>query len=360
MEDFQSHKIYVKSKINDYDVLFTNDIRKIISEVCAIDDLIVVDKNIYKYFPDVFDNLESKILLIEASEISKTYDQIEKTIGEIISLGFRKNNKLIAVGGGITQDIVSFVASILFRGVKWIFIPTNLLSQCDSCIGSKLSVNFRGYKNLLGGFYPPEAIFIDYRFLKTLNQEEILSGLGEMLHYFLLSSIKDSILFLNKAPIIKTDINEIGKLIERSLEIKKSMIEIDEFDKGPRNIFNYGHTFGHALESVLNFSVPHGICVSFGIDLANLISYDFGFITMDQRNFIRSLCMIVYDGVELPKIDIEEYENALKKDKKNIGDNLGLILTKGIGHMFKKFTSFATIEGRIHSYFTQKQYLFDL
>ena len=171
--------------------------------------------------------------------------------------------------------------------MEWIFFPTNVLTQCDSCIGSKTSINFKHFKNQLGGFYPPSAIYIDTQFTTTLGEREIASGLGEMLHYFLVNSTADFNLFLEHAPSVRKGGAGLEVLMHRSLEIKKAMIEIDEFDQGPRNVFNYGHTFGHALESATNYLIPHGAAVSYGIDLANLVSVHFGLLTIEKRNRIR-------------------------------------------------------------------------
>ncbi len=163
-----------------------------------------------------------------------------------------------------------YKSSILFRGVDWYFIPTTLISQGDSCIGGKTSINLKNVKNQLGTNYPPLKICIDTNFLKTLPQEQIKSGLGEMLHYFIFSSENDFIFFKQNF-----EENNFKNLIQRSLEIKKSVIEIDEKEKGLRILFNYGHTFGHALESLdkSNDVIRHGEAVGIGL-LSEIYYYD--------------------------------------------------------------------------------------
>ena len=358
MEDSLLHKaIQIKSRIHTYTISFSKNINEELEKTIQPGDILIVDTFILQTYKELFQNIENDLISISPSEEEKSYLAIEKTINQIVLKGFRKKNKLIAIGGGIIQDITSFIAFILFRGVDWVFFPTNLLSQCDSCIGSKLSVNLGPYKNLLGGFYPPKRIYINTNFLKTLEKKDILSGLGEMLHYFLISGPADARLFKEKALGIKESLAEIDDLIYRSLQIKKAMIEIDEFDQGPRNVFNYGHTFAHALESVTNYIIPHGISVSIGIDLANLISVDMDLISMKERNQMRELCAMVFEEIKIPSIDQVAYKNALNKDKKNIGNDLGLILTRGIGKTFKRLTSYETIEKRVHDFFLEKQYL---
>ena len=360
MEDSQLfNKIKINSSVHPYTVFFTDTVKEKFEKVIHKGDILIVDAFILNAYEELFVGIKNDIISILPTENEKSYRAIEKIINQVVAKGFRKKNKLIAVGGGITQDITSFISFILYRGVSWVFFPTNLLSQCDSCIGSKLSVNLGVYKNLLGGFYPPKEIYINTGFLKTLDQKNVLSGLGEMLHYFLVSGPADAQLFKEKALGVKKNLVEIDWLIYRSLQIKQAMIEVDEFDQGPRNVFNYGHTFGHALESVTNYSIPHGISVSLGIDLANLISVDLGLISMVERNQMRELCEMVFKDIMVPIIDQSEYEKALKKDKKNVGDDLGLILTKGLGKTFKRITPYKVIESRVHAFFLERQYLKD-
>ncbi len=358
MEDLQLvKKLEVNSQVQSYQVFFTKRTKQNLEDELLEGDIIILDKIIYERYPLLFDKIDNKFILIEASEKAKTYNEIELIIYQIVEMGFRKNNKLIAIGGGITQDITSFIAFIIYRGVDWIFFPTNLLSQCDSCIGSKLSVNLKKYKNLVGGFYPPRKIFIDTQFLRSLSQKEIISGLGEMLHYFLVNSKKDMEFFKKKIKIVKKDIAIIDEMIHRSLFIKKEMIELDEFDKGPRNIFNYGHTFGHAIESVTKYKIPHGIAVSYGIDLANYISVKLGFLRHEERNDMRVLCQEIFFDTPLPHINYNNYKNAIQKDKKNIGNKIGLILSKGAGKVFKHLIEYEKIENFLKNYFNEKMYL---
>tara|TARA_B100001175_G_C19513872_1_gene645801 strand:+ start:3994 stop:5079 length:1086 start_codon:yes stop_codon:yes gene_type:complete len=350
-------KINIKSRLYPYSISFTNKIKEDLEKTVQLGDILIVDEFILNSYKSIFINIKNDIISVQPNEKEKSYLALEKIINQLVSNGFRKNNTLIAIGGGIIQDITSFIAFILYRGVSWVFFPTNLLSQCDSCIGSKLSINLGAYKNLLGGFYPPKEIYIDTKFLKTLNNKDILSGLGEMLHYFLISGQKDTKLFKDKVLGVKNNLSEIDRLIYRSLQIKKAMIEIDEFDIGPRNVFNYGHTFGHALESVTNYVIPHGIAVSYGIDLANYISVKLGFLGKQERNEMREICEEIFLTSPLPLIKKNDYKNALKKDKKNIKNKIGLILSKGVGLKFKHLIDYVEIEDYINDFFDNKKYL---
>jgi len=351
----------VSSFRGQYDVTFKSWEDALTNELAA-GDVVIVDRNVTKLYPSILPLIKNnKTIFLNACEDSKSYIQIGETIEEIISSGFSKNNRLIAIGGGITQDITSFSSSIMFRGVDWIFFPTNLLTQCDSCIGSKTSVNLGQYKNQLGGFHPPRKIFIDMSFCGTLDIKEICSGLGEMMHYFLVDGSIEPVTFIDTIKKAKNDIATLQDLVWKSLSIKKKMIELDEFDQGPRNVFNYGHTFGHALEAATKFAVPHGIAVAYGIDLANIISAKKGLINISVRNDIRPMLHEICSAMPIPPFDIDAYFEALKRDKKNIGSEVKVILTRGLGEMFKTTLH---LDNDIHliikEYFEQQLYRVNL
>ncbi|MFT4155382.1 AroB-related putative sugar phosphate phospholyase (cyclizing) [Parafilimonas sp.] len=330
----------VKSSIHDYEVLFIDGTKKTLQEVLKKGDVIIIDRKVQDlYKTDLEETLNNYYhISIDANEKQKSYQGAMPVIQELIDNGFRKNHRLIAIGGGITQDLTAFMASILYRGVDWYFFPTSLLAQGDSCIGSKTSINFNQYKNQVGGFYPPNKIFINTAFLNTLSLPELKSGLGEMLHYFIVSGEEDFRRFKNDYPFALKDKEVLKGIIARSLAIKKSYIEIDEFDKKERQVFNYGHTFGHAIESLTNYRIPHGIAVSYGMDMANFISVKKGYIPETVRDDVRELVQQIWEGAHITDISLDTYITALSKDKKNVDTRLGLILSKGLGKIFKDLT----------------------
>ena len=310
----------IKSTIRNYTVKFES-----IKDINLCDgDYLIVDSTFKGMIPS-----DHNRTYVVASELMKDYTSIGTIIDNIIKYGFRKNNRIVAIGGGVVQDISGFIASILYRGVDWVFYPTTLLSQADSCIGGKTSINFGEYKNQIGNFYPPNKIIIDTDFLDTLPKLQIYSGLGEMGHYFFIDG-RESFEFFKG----QLDNPDYSLLISKSLEIKKKMIELDEFDNGPRRIFNYGHSFGHAIESITKYDIPHGIAVSVGMDISNYFSYMLGYITLDEYLEMKSVLSKIYKVKELPIIKVDDMITSLKKDKKNVRDKLGLILTRGIGDMF--------------------------
>lgn len=327
----------VKSIIHDYQVEFITDTKTVLQNEIKEGDVIIIDNKIKELYKSDLEEIlaTNKWIGIDAVEPQKSYQGAMPVIQNLIDNGFRKNHRLIGIGGGITQDLTAFMASILYRGVAWYFFPTSLLAQGDSCIGSKTSINFGEYKNQIGGFYPPNKIFINLAYLDTLSFMELKSGMGEMCHYFVVSGEEDFTRFKNDYKAALTDKTVLTGIIARSLEIKKGYIERDEFDRKERLVFNYGHSFGHAIESLTNYRIPHGIAVSYGMDMANFVSVKLGYIPQSVRDNIRELLEQIWEGTSITDIELEKFTRALSKDKKNIGNQLGLILNKGYGKIFK-------------------------
>ena len=327
----------VKSSVHDYEVKFVKNVANVLKNKIRDDDVVIIDNKVKFLYPDLLKDLNNNINVIglDAHENQKSYEGLIPIIQELINDGFRKNHRLIGIGGGIIQDITAFTASIMYRGVNWIFFPTTLLAQGDSCIGSKTSINFGEYKNQVGGFYPPDKIFINLDFLDTLTQEDLQSGLGEMSHYFVVAGEKDFQEYKQDYENALTNKKILEKMISNCLKIKKSYIEIDEFDQRERQVLNYGHSFGHAIESLKNFSVPHGIAVSFGMDIANYISVRKNYLSRDIRYEIKELLEKIWTGFDIKNLDVEKFAEVLSKDKKNVGKELSLILCKGYGKLFK-------------------------
>jgi 3-dehydroquinate synthase len=331
------HKLQIKSNIHDYSVEFIDNFYESLIAVLSKGDTIILDKNILKIYEHLLKPIldDYAVIVITASETQKSYQALVPIIDQLIREGFKKNHRLIAIGGGITQDVTGFIASILYRGVSWLFFPTTLLAQGDSCIGSKTSINFGNYKNQIGGFNPPKKIFIFPDFLESLSECEIQSGLGEMCHYFIVSGERDFTFFKKSYPRARNDRAVLCELIAKSLQIKKSYIEIDEFDRKERQIFNYGHSFGHAIESLTDYAVPHGIAVSYGMDIANFVSVKLGYISEGLRASIRELLEQIWRGTPIHDMSIDRFTAALSRDKKNVGNELRLILNKGLGNIVK-------------------------
>jgi 3-dehydroquinate synthase len=331
----------ISSKISGkYYVDFIDDLNLLINNLATNDKAIfLIDAKVLDLFSLNFKEIVSnnRLILIEASEKNKTIDYCQSVIRKLLQLEVRKNNVLTAIGGGITQDIVAFISSVLFRGVEWIFLPTTLLAQCDSCIGSKSSINFDNYKNLIGTFKPPNYVYIYMGFLKTLTESEIRSGIGEMLHYFLTDGIVLAQEITEKIDDLIKEPKKLKYFIKNSLKIKKNIIEVDEFDESIRHIFNYGHTFGHAIEAITNYSIPHGQAITLGMDLANYLSFKLQMINYSSFDEMQKILLKNMPNYMPVGNYIEEFINAMSKDKKNKGNKIGFILTRGPGKVEKVF-----------------------
>lgn len=305
----------IKSHTGIYSVKFQNNI-----DVNTLENLgthFIIDKNITSHIRDFLDTTNKEVLIIDANEDTKSYIEIGPIISNLLDKKLKKDSILVAIGGGITQDITCFIADTFMRGISWNFVPTTLLSQADSCIGSKSSINFGFYKNLLGSFTPPKIIIISNNFLKTLEEKEIRSGIGEIIKLYLIDGK------LVDSDTIKSDLNYH---LYQTLQIKKFFIEEDEFDKGIRNILNYGHCFGHAIESATNFNIPHGIAVSIGMDIANQISYNMNLIDGSYFRSMRDILVSNYKTYTDFPIETIKVFSALTKDKKNTGNNINIVL----------------------------------
>jgi len=288
----------------------------------------IVDAKVAKLYEKVLSKVlkSGKCLLIEATEENKNLDQFTSHIEKLVAQGVRRGNTLVAIGGGVIQDITCFLAATMFRGLDWTFYPTTLLAQADSCIGSKSSINVGAIKNLLGTFTPPKEVFIDPSVLKTLGPTEIRSGLGEMLKIHIIDGPASFSKISAQYGKMLEDSSTLLEFVFSSLEIKKRFIEQDELDQGIRNVLNYGHSFGHAIEAATDFAIPHGIAVTLGMDMANFVALRKGRLSETLYQGMHSTLRKNYAGFEKTPVPFDRFLSGLSKDKKNRDATLGLIL----------------------------------
>lgn len=319
----------VRSRLGDYAVQFAEPGDYMARLAAEPNCVFVVDENVWRLHKDgALAPLAGRAIPLPISEEGKSLESVQMLYDRITEFAPKKNMRLVSVGGGITQDITGFVASTLYRGIKWTFIPTTLLAQADSCIGGKTSLNYKAYKNLVGTFYPPAEIYISVSYLPTLRPEDYLSGLGEIAKLCIIGGKADAEAFAAAAPALAArDAGTLLPLLRRALEIKKGYIEDDEFDSGRRNILNFGHCFGHALESATDFAVPHGTAVVYGILLANAVSRARGLMSAELESFMREkLLSPLLPAAGLPAFSPEAVVEAMKKDKKRTGAKLALVM----------------------------------
>ena len=299
----------VNSKFRDYKIKFCTEINNLKSYIDTPNTVVVLDKNIKILYPEL---PWGSNIFIDCNENAKTLKGAEDLLRIFIEKKVNIRTKLLVVGGGILQDLVGFCASIYCRGIDYTLIPTTLLAQTDSCVGGKTSINFFDKKNILGTFYPPEEIVICTDFLKTLHNTDLLSGLGEIYKFHILQNKIESF-------NITGDYNI---MIYESLKYKIDILSRDEFDKGERKFLNYGHTFGHALESTSKYEIPHGLAVVIGCMIATKTAQKLGYKTNNPDIvFSKGVHLIEKSKINLKKIwfDANALITAAKSDKKSTG-----------------------------------------
>ncbi len=319
----------IHSKFKNYDVKIKDDL-SFLYDLCETPQAqFVIDKKVYELYSDYFNLITpERLYLIEAIEENKAIDTVLSICEKMTEMPAKRNAHLISIGGGIIQDITGFVANILYRGIPWTFVPTTLLASCDSCIGGKTSLNYKRYKNLLGTFYPPNEIIISQQFFLTLDERDYESGLGEVVKFNImagengLNNIEDNI-----NSLLSRDPKCMNQFLESSLLFKKNFIELDEFDKGERIKLNFAHTFGHAIETVTEYMIPHGTAVAIGMIMANHISEKRGLLSTDiARRSEHVLLKVIHINTRLVDYPIDQFIDAMKKDKKQTSADLTAVL----------------------------------
>lgn len=265
-------------------------------------------------------------------EASKNLKTVETLYEHLIKEKFNRSDLLIALGGGVVGDLTGFAAATYLRGIDFIQVPTSLLSQVDSSIGGKTGVDFNAYKNMVGAFHMPRLVYTNINALKTLDDRQFVSGMGEIIKHGL---IKDADYFnwLNDkhSLILDKDYDTLKEMVYVSNIVKKNVVEKDPTEKGERALLNLGHTLGHAIEKYMNFSFMHGECVLYGCILSTIISYNKGLIDKITKDCIISTIM-KYDLPKIPdSIDIKEIVKLTRNDKKSIGSKVKFVLIDGIG-----------------------------
>ena len=329
----------VESYPKNYTVQFV-DFEELIVEINSLkkNKFLVIDENIYRINKSKFDEIEMcELILFEADESLKSFRGVEKLCEWLLEKGAKKDSILIGIGGGVIQDICTFVSHIYYRGIEWIYVPTTLLGQSDSCIGAKCGLNFGTYKNQIGVIHAPVKIIINSKFLDTLNKLDFQSGLGEMLK---LSLTGPNQFYDEFTKALQSKDYEIRKLIYSSLQAKKPIIEEDEFESDKRRILNYGHSFGHALEHCLNGLIPHGLAVVWGIDVINYIGTRLGITPVELFVDIRKKSKEIFDYSlqNIPKV--EDLIEALKHDKKVMNNRINFAILSEVGSIIIKEQSF--------------------
>jgi len=282
------------------------------------------------------EKIQSNYIVINLpdGEQEKKLSNVELIVSKMLAKNLDRSTVIIALGGGVIGDIAGFVASVYQRGIDFIQVPTTLLSQVDSSVGGKTGVNHLLGKNMIGSFYQPKAVVIDIKTLDTLNEREFSAGAAEIIKYGCIRDIRFfEWLEQNSMLIMSKSLEHLAYAIRKSCEIKSSIVERDERESGIRATLNFGHTFGHAIESGCGYgNWLHGEAVSFGMVLASRLSQKLDLLKEDEVARIKNLLASVNLPVNSPKLDNSTFVDLMKKDKKNKNNLINYILLDGIGN----------------------------
>ncbi|HEX79144.1 MAG TPA: 3-dehydroquinate synthase [Dehalococcoidia bacterium] len=283
----------------------------------------------------VAEGFEVDILTVPDGEEYKSLDVAGGLYNELTAIYTERATPILALGGGVIGDLAGFVAATYLRGVPLIQMPTTLLAQVDSSIGGKVAVNHGQLKNKIGAFYQPWLVLSDTSVLKTLPPSEFANGMAEVIKS---AVIRDKELFAfveaNIDKIMAQDEAALEEVIFRSAAIKARVVEQDEIDLGLRNILNFGHTVGHAIETVSDFGVGHGQAVAMGMVAAGEIARRKGVFEEEELLRLKGVIKAAGLPVEIPEMDARKLIEAMQHDKKIIGGRVRFVLSRAIGDVF--------------------------
>jgi 3-dehydroquinate synthase len=301
--------------------------------------VIITDNTVKKYYglslQKQLKKSGHKVLLLsfpagERFKSSQTKQTIEH---KMLTHACDRNTLILALGGGVTGDLAGYIAATYLRGIAYIQIPTTLLAMVDSSIGGKTGINTPHGKNLIGSIYQPKAVVADISLLKSLSKKNCINGLIEAIKMFLTFDAK-SLDYTQQHldRVLKCDKLILKEIVKRAVAIKAGVVGRDEQDRGERSLLNFGHTIGHALEKISDYSLLHGYAVAYGILVEATISRQLGLIDSDQLNIIKKIfSRLGIHGKYLSKFDIADIIQATRIDKKIKNNKVHYVLLKTLG-----------------------------
>ena len=315
--------LQIRSALADYTVAFSS--LTDLHQWCPTADLLLVDE----FFRDrLVLPCSTPVIWIEATEDAKALQETLHLFVELKQAGLNRSSCIVAIGGGVVQDIATFLASLFMRGISWNYVPTTFLGMADSCLGGKSSINVGPYKNLIGNFYPPSRIEILPVFARTLPAVELACGAAEAAKIaFCRGASAFAIYEQLAAPLLSGSWQEhqLAELLHATLAVKQWFIEIDEFDQAERRLLNFGHTWGHALESATAFAIPHGLAVAIGM-MASICFTRHQSASAGLWQHCLALLRPVLEPAQLRVFDAERFLTAFQADKKHSPGQYHLIV----------------------------------
>jgi 3-dehydroquinate synthase len=281
------------------------------------------------------EGFETTVLPVPDGEDQKSLETASRLYNELTDCYTERTTPILALGGGVIGDLAGFVAATYLRGVPFIQLPTTLLAQVDSSIGGKVAVNHGQLKNIIGAFYQPGLVVTDISALKTLPTRELTNGLAEVIKSAVIWE-REFFTFLesNLEKVQSLDDEVLEEVVFRSVKIKAEVVEKDEKESGLRSILNYGHTIGHAIETILNFELRHGEAVAIGMIASARISNEIGILAKSELTRLENVIKRAGLPTEMPDLIGERVIQVIKHDKKVLRGKVRFILLKSIGDVF--------------------------
>lgn len=332
-----------------YDICFYHDYSNICEELCKLSYhkqtkiCIVTDTNVELHQLNPFlEQLQSEFqtvrtFVFQAGEPRKNLETVSELYEQLILEKFDRSDLLLALGGGVVGDLCGFCASTYLRGIDFVQIPTTLLAMVDSSIGGKTGVDFKSYKNMVGAFYMPKLVYMNFSSLKTLPKRELFSGMAEVAkHGLIKSSVYFELIKKSYEPVNHLDFKVMETIIYESCLIKKEVVEIDPKEKGERALLNFGHTIGHAIEKLMNFQLLHGECVAIGCVAAAYLSMERKYLSREDYENIKDIFVQFHlpIAIETRSFSANDVLQTLKSDKKMQNGQIKFVLLNAIGDAY--------------------------
>lgn len=329
-----SYPIIIKSGIFD-------EIGQVMADYAVSGWAIVSDNKVARLYGDKLlralrrGGKKVELFSFPAGERSKSRNTKATIEDAMLSAGFGRDSAVIALGGGVTGDLAGFVSATYMRGIPYIQVPTTLLAMVDSSIGGKTGIDVGAGKNLIGAFHQPVAVFIDPQLLSTLPKKHIRNGMAELVKHAVIAD-KHFFSFLeeNLERIVELDGSLLEKALKRSCEIKAEVVEKDEREGGLRQILNYGHTVGHAIEKLSGYRILHGEAVAVGMMVEGLISCEMGYMEIAElQRQNKLLRQLGFSARILGRFEVDHIISVMGTDKKVRAGKIRMVLPKRIGEM---------------------------
>lgn len=339
-----SKKVMVQCENGSYPIILNDKFGPLVKTLSDLKSperkiCIVTDSNVEKHYGEelrslLSDAFKSVVLFVfQAGEAQKNLSTVGNLYEFLIRNKFDRKDLLLALGGGVVGDLTGFAAATYLRGIDFVQVPTSLLAMVDSSIGGKTGVDYLHYKNMVGAFYQPKLVYINIASLQTLPEDQYYAAMGEILKHGLIQDANYYEWLINHlTEIYEREMPVLEEMVLRSVQIKQAVVEADPKEQGIRAILNFGHTIGHAIESLKQFQMLHGECVALGMQAAAYISWKRDYIEKEEFFEIRDMFAGFHLPISLDNLETNDILEVMKNDKKTIGGVIQFILLKEIGN----------------------------